>query len=116
MCSSLAFKKRRSNLPQSFQFGIFDVFALVLGETEQKDRSFRSKANQETKSTALAFTRSGNALLDDLTSEVGINQTTHRSLDGGYQAGISDAILSRELRQGPGLENAHKASLSLYKL
>jgi hypothetical protein len=56
----------------------------------------------------------GNPLLDELTAQVSIDQTSRGSLDGIHKAIVTDAVLSGKPRQGFGFEDTQK-SLSRFK-
>jgi hypothetical protein len=52
-------------------------------------------------------------LLDDLTAEVGVDQTPNGSFDSIHEIFVPDAVLPRKFRQCFGFENPHKSSLVL---
>jgi hypothetical protein len=57
----------------------------------------RPKTNEQAKSTSLALPRPSDPLLDEVTAQVSINQTSNGSLDGIHEAIITDAVLSGKL-------------------
>jgi hypothetical protein len=91
-------QERSCNLPQGDQLGVIDVFTFVLGEAEQEDRSMRAEADKQAKAASLAFSWPRNALFDDPSAEIGIDQASLRALDSRNQARIRDAVLAGESR------------------
>jgi hypothetical protein len=54
----------------------------------------------------------GNALLDDMAAQIGVDQPLSGAMNGIHKTGIVDAVLSRKLRQGSGFENPHSPALT----
>jgi hypothetical protein len=63
------------DLSQRLQFRVVDIFTFILGETEKEHRPTGTKTDKQAKAASLALTRPSNALLDNLTSEISVNQT-----------------------------------------
>jgi hypothetical protein len=105
-------QERSRNLPEGDQFCITDVFTFVLGEAEQKDGSMRAEPDEQSKAGSLALSRPRNALLDDPSAEIGIDQALLRTLDRRNQARIRDAILAGESRKRSGFEDTHECPYS----
>lgn len=78
-----------------------------LAKAKRKTARSDPKSDQHAKATPFALPRPRNPLLDEATTEVRINQPSCGPLDCIGQAEITDAVLSRELRQGPRFENTH---------
>jgi hypothetical protein len=74
------FQEGVCDLSQGFKFHILDIFTCILGETEQKDRTVRAKANKQAKASSFAFSRPRHTLFDDASTEVpSISPRTARS-------------------------------------
>jgi hypothetical protein len=52
-------------------------------------------------------------LLDDPASKIGIDRSLHGPLDGNDETDVGNAVLTRELGERPGLEDAQKLYLVL---
>ena len=69
----------------------------------------RPKTNEQAKPTSLALPQPSDPLLDELTTQVSINQTSNGSLDGIHETIVTDAVLSGKLCQGFGFEDTQKS-------
>jgi hypothetical protein len=78
-----------------------------------EDGSIGTNSDDLAKATSLALSRPGDPLLDDLTAEVGVDQTPNGSFDSIHEIFVPDAVLPRKFRQCFGFENPHKSSLVL---
>jgi hypothetical protein len=100
------FQERPCNLPQRHQLRIPDILPLVLRKAVQKNGAMGSKSNKQAKATSLALSWPRNTLLDDPASKIGIDRSLHGPLDGNDETGVGNAVLTRELGERPGLEDA----------
>jgi hypothetical protein len=103
------------DLSQRLQFRVVDIFTFILGETEKEHRPTGTKTDKQAKAASLALTRPSNALLDDLTSEISVNQTLLCAFNGGDQTRIGNAVLTREPRKRFRLEDT-RARFPFHKL
>lgn len=87
------------DLSQGFQFGIFDIFTLVLGKAEQEHGPARTKSDKQAEAAPLTLSWPCDTLLDDLTSKIGVDEASLRPFDGGDQTCVGDAVLTGEPRK-----------------
>jgi hypothetical protein len=88
-------------------------FPLVLGKTKQENGSIGADSDQHAKAASLALSRPRHPLLDDVTTKISINQTSHGIFDGGSKAVVADAVLSGKPRKSLGFENSHHSTVVL---
>jgi hypothetical protein len=81
------------------------------GRTEKRRDGVQS--NKQAKATSLALSWPRNTLLDDPASKIGIDRSLHGPLDGNDETDVGNAVLTRELGERPGLEDAQKLYLVL---
>jgi len=98
----------RADLSQGQQFVRTDVLALILCEAIQKNRPSAGAISDDHLVTAgAALPGSRDTLLDDATTQIGIDKPTLRPLDGLPQAFVRNPFTPREPRKPLGCENPH---------
>jgi hypothetical protein len=96
---------------QPYQLVIVDVVALVLGEAMKENGAHPlavDEKNPVPARAALAFARE--PLLDNATTEIGINEATLSALDGIAQAVVINPLLAGKTTETLGREDSHDTS------
>lgn len=75
------------------------------GEGEEIDCAIGAETDQHPKAASLALPWTSDPLLDDPTTEIGVDQALPGALNGLDKAGIVDTMLTGKLRKCPGFEN-----------
>jgi hypothetical protein len=101
------FQESVRDLPQGFQFRILDIFTLVLGESEEEDRTVGAKTSEQAKASSLALPGQRHTLLDDTTTQAASIRPRIARSTAANQAGIRNAVLTGEPRERRGLENTN---------
>src|SRR5437773_188977 len=91
-----------------------DVVAVALGEAEQEHRPLSAAVgDQGAVSPAFASAGSRNALFDQATAEIGIDETSFGARDGVGQAIVADVLTLGEAHEPSRLENPHPFSRTI---
>jgi len=101
---------RRCQLFQSSQFISIDIANIALRKAMNKDSEVAGPINNDdSKASGFAFALSRNALLDDATPEIRVDQATLKIEEGDAKLRIVDSALSRESRKRLVFEDAASA-------
>jgi len=82
---------------------------LIFGKPEEEDSPITCPIGDDHAVPARSsLSLPGDALFDQATAEIGIDQTAFSSSDCLKQTGIRNAVLPGEPREPPGLEDLHE--------